>query len=368
MMLARAPSKVLRVLLVDDVEDLRRLTRLALEMAGSFEIVAEASDGVEGVALAGLHQPDVVLLDVSMPRMDGMEALPLIRGAAPGASVVMLSGFEQERLGQAALARGAVAYLEKGLPPSQLAERVRAAVGVDLPGPGVDRQAAEPVPTLRDDELYAVLGHDLRGHLAAIIGFAATLDSSWELVTEERRRDLVRRMGRQARILKTVTDNLLAGRAAELGAVGVEADTLDTAIFLLEVANDLRPLAPSHEVVVVVAEGTRPVIADADRLRQVLANLVSNAARFAPPRTTITLGARGDADGTIVSVSDEGPGIPDGDRRRVFEKHVRLGSSQGLGLGLFVCAAFVRAMGGSIWIADRRVGTEVCVRLPSLGA
>lgn len=365
-MLAIAPSRPLRVLLVDDVEDLRRLTRFALEMSGSFEVVAEAGDGADGVTLAGLHQPDVVLLDVSMPGMDGMEALPLIRDAAPGASVVMLSGFEQERLGASALERGAVAYLEKGLPPAQLAEQVQAAVGVRLQG---DDLWGEPTPpALRDDELYAVVAHDLRGPLGAIIGFAATLESSWELVTEEQRRDMVRRMGRQARILRTVTDNLLASRALELGAVEVEADALDAAIFLLETANDLRPLAPSHEVVVVVAEGTRPVIADAGRLRQVLANLVGNAARYAPPGTTITLGARGDADGTIVSVSDEGPGIPPDARNHVFEKHVRLGPSQGLGLGLFLCAAFVRAMGGSIWIAERPVGTEVCVRLPSLGA
>lgn len=365
-MAAAAPPRPLRVLLVDDVADLRSLVRVALEMSGSFEIVAEAGDGTDGVAQAKLHQPDVVLLDVSMPGMDGMEALPLIRAAAPGASVVMLSGFEQERLGASALERGAAAYLEKGLPPAELARRVRAAVGVDPPGD--ERQAPSAPPVLRDEELYAVVAHDLRGPLGAIVGFAATLESSWELVSDEQRRDMVRRMGRQARILRTVTDNLLASRALELGAVEVEANALDAAIFMLETANDLRPLAPMHEVVVVVAEGTRPVIADAGRLRQVLANLVGNAARYAPPGTTITLGARGDADGTIVSVSDEGPGIPVDARSYVFDKHVRLGPSQGLGLGLFVSAAFVRAMGGSIWIADADVGTEVCVRLPSLGA
>ena len=109
-----------RVVVADDVGELRSLLRLALERSGRFEVVGEAGNGREAVDAALAAQPDLVLLDVSMPVMDGLEALPLILAAAPSARVVMLSGFAEERLGDQARSAGATAYLEKGIPPRQL--------------------------------------------------------------------------------------------------------------------------------------------------------------------------------------------------------------------------------------------------------
>ena len=85
-----------RVLVVDDTLSVRALLRLMLERGGHV-VVAEAEDGAEGVALAGETDPDAVVLDFEMPRMNGVEALPLIRQAAPRASVVMFSSAEQAR-------------------------------------------------------------------------------------------------------------------------------------------------------------------------------------------------------------------------------------------------------------------------------
>jgi hypothetical protein len=106
--------------LADDVFDLRFMVKLALERSGRFQVVAEAENGDEAVELAKEHQPDLVLLDVSMPVKDGLEALPDIRSVSPNAKVVMLSGFEASRLAAAALESGAAAYLEKGIPPNDL--------------------------------------------------------------------------------------------------------------------------------------------------------------------------------------------------------------------------------------------------------
>jgi DNA-binding NarL/FixJ family response regulator len=103
-----------RVLIADDVDDLRMLLRLSLERSGRFDVVAEACDGVEAIEQARQHQPDIVVLDLSMPNLDGLEALPQILAVAPGARVLVLSGFEARRMAPAALAAGAVAYVEKG--------------------------------------------------------------------------------------------------------------------------------------------------------------------------------------------------------------------------------------------------------------
>lgn len=107
-------TRVRQVLIVDDVADLRLLLRVALAPIQEFEVIAEASDGFEAILQAELHQPDLVILDLSMPRLDGLEALPRILEVAPGARVVVLSGFDESRMREPALAAGAVAYLEKG--------------------------------------------------------------------------------------------------------------------------------------------------------------------------------------------------------------------------------------------------------------
>ncbi len=103
------PDAPLGVLVVDDTPDLRDLLRMALERRGEFHVVAEASNGREGIELARAHQPDLVLLDISMPVMDGLEALPQIRAACPRAAVVMLSGFGATEMTERALARGPTA-------------------------------------------------------------------------------------------------------------------------------------------------------------------------------------------------------------------------------------------------------------------
>jgi len=120
-----------RTVLADDVFDLRFMVRLALERSGRFEVVAEAENGDEAVAMAKQHQPDLVLLDVSMPVKDGLEALPDIRNVSPNAKVVMLSGFEASRLASTAIESGASAYLEKGIPPKELVEELLKVLGRD---------------------------------------------------------------------------------------------------------------------------------------------------------------------------------------------------------------------------------------------
>ena len=86
------------VLLVDDTPDVRMLVRRALERSGGLEVVAEVGDGAAAVEAARHHQPDVVLLDIAMPVMDGLEALPLIRQVAPRATVIMLSAFTADEM------------------------------------------------------------------------------------------------------------------------------------------------------------------------------------------------------------------------------------------------------------------------------
>src|SRR3954451_1093833 len=117
----------IRVLLCDDVPAFRALVRYSLEEETDIEVVGEAGNGIEGVRMAAELQPDVMLLDLSMPDCDGLEAIPALRRRVPHTAVVALSGFTAERMAQPVIASGAIAYLEKGVAVGEIVNAIRVA-------------------------------------------------------------------------------------------------------------------------------------------------------------------------------------------------------------------------------------------------
>ena len=112
------------VVVVDDSADLRLLVRTYLERSGRLDVVAEGGNGHDAVALAREHRPDVMLLDVSMPEMDGLEALPVVRAVSGATRVIMFTGFEQEGLSDRARQLGATALLQKSMAIDTLADHI----------------------------------------------------------------------------------------------------------------------------------------------------------------------------------------------------------------------------------------------------
>jgi hypothetical protein len=118
-------SGSITVVVCDDVPELRRLARAVLEEAGDMTVVAEAGDGREAIEVIERHQPDVVVLDLSMPEMDGLEAIPLIHQVAPATEIVVFSGFEEGRVAEVALQLKASRYVRKGAPLEELRDAVK---------------------------------------------------------------------------------------------------------------------------------------------------------------------------------------------------------------------------------------------------
>src|SRR3712207_9491820 len=104
------------IVVVDDAAEVRLLVKTRLRLSGFFDVVGEGDDGADAVELAREHQPALMLLDVSMPGMDGLTALPQVLAVAPGTRVVLYSGFEEQGLVDKALELGAAGFVGQAAP------------------------------------------------------------------------------------------------------------------------------------------------------------------------------------------------------------------------------------------------------------
>lgn len=112
------------VLICDDQESMRALLEIVIDLRAGLHVVGEAGDGELAISLAQRLQPDVILLDLSMPRRTGLDALPELRRVAPNARVIVLSGFATSMVAAEVLALGADRYIEKGVDPDTIAATI----------------------------------------------------------------------------------------------------------------------------------------------------------------------------------------------------------------------------------------------------
>ena len=149
-------TDTIRILTVDDHEILRSGIRFSLQAFKDLELVAEASSGREALRLCTENQPDVVLMDLQMPGMDGVETTEAIRKECPWVQVVALTSFYDKNLVQRMLQAGAIGYIIKGVSATELAEAIRTAyTGQSVLSQEAMQSLVEP------DEPSKMLGHDL---------------------------------------------------------------------------------------------------------------------------------------------------------------------------------------------------------------
>jgi signal transduction histidine kinase len=354
-----------RVVLADDTPDIRALLRLLLVRAG-YDVVGEAGTGAEAVALAQEHQPDVVIVDLAMPVMDGLEAIALIRVEAPDAKIVAFSGFKSERVEAEAMAAGAHAFVEKGAPPPEMVATIASVVS----GHAVDAASLAVAAAKTSDEDLKTMIHALMGPLTVIEGFAGMIEAGGELLSAEELRDYGGRIVRSASHLRSLVQAMADARRIEGGSLTVSPELFDMGPLVAEVVADLDAVTSPHPVTI-DAEPGFVVNADPVRIRQVLTNLLSNAAKFSGDHSPIDVSVGG-GDGVVeVSVKDHGPGIPDDRRGLLFGRYSRLANAApGLGIGLYISRGIARAHGGDVTLAPfaEGEGARFVLRLPAADA
>jgi signal transduction histidine kinase len=224
-------------------------------------------------------------------------------------------------------------------------------------------------------EFVSGVSHELRTPLAQIRWFAELLHLG-KLRSDEERSRSAGIIDQEARRLTYLVENVLNFSRAEKGTNRVTPEPLDLDTEIRDAVEMFTPLARSRRMTLRAVPSGLTVTADRNALRQILLNLLDNAAKYGPAGQTITVGSQTspamEAPRVRIWVEDEGPGIPPGDRVRVWEPYVRLtraseSATGGSGIGLSVVRELVALQHGASWIeaAGAGGGARVVIELPS---
>lgn len=219
-------------------------------------------------------------------------------------------------------------------------------------------------------EFVSTVSHELRTPLTSIKGFADTILRAGDRLDLSQQRRYVGIIKDQADRLTRLVEDLLAVSRLESKRMQLTIRAIELNSAIQRVARNLSDKAKEHRIVVNVPHGLPPVWADADRLEQILTNLIDNAIKYSPPKTTVTVTARDMAEMVEFAVSDEGVGIPQEHLSQIFTKFSRLDNplvrqTEGTGLGLYITRSLVLALGGQIKVTSLPGNTTFTVQLPA---
>lgn len=354
------------ILVVDDVAQNIQVVGTMLREAGYS--VMPATNGAAALKRLETKKPDLVLLDLMMPDMDGIEVcrrlkadpatrqVPVIFLTASNDMQHLVNGFEV----------GAVDYVTKPFNAPELLARVQTHVEL--------RQARERLREMNDEknEFMGIVAHDLRSPLGTINGFAdLILDDPGQPRADVE--DSARRIRDTATRMAAMVQNLLDANRIERGEMELKLAPTDLAALVTSVVESHRPCATAknQSIHLEAGEGPLEVMIDPSVTVQVIENLVSNAVKYSPPSRNIFVSVKPTAEGARCEVRDEGPGLSAEDQKKLFGKFARLsakptGGEGSTGLGLSIVKKMVEAMNGKVWCeSEPGKGAAFIVELPT---
>jgi signal transduction histidine kinase len=216
----------------------------------------------------------------------------------------------------------------------------------------------------------SLVSHELRTPLTAIKGFIVTLYHYDKEISEEKRHLYLSVLNEETDRLTRLITELLDISRIESGRIDIQWDTVSLPKIVQRVFDTLSIKAGPVQLVKNFPDNFPEFVADADKIEQVLVNLIGNSLKYSPPRSRVTVTGRCNEDGIIVEVRDEGQGIAFSELEKVFDKFYRLDTevnrkNPGTGLGLPICRALINLHGGKIWVeSEERQGCCFFFTLP----
>jgi signal transduction histidine kinase len=315
--------------------------------------VREAQDGLGCLQAVNLRPPSLILLDVSMPGLDGLETLRRLRaGPHRDVPVILVTGIRMDpaSLGSG-LELGAEEYLYKPVRAGELLARIGALLKLAA--------ARRELEALKRDQT-AMLVHDLKQPLA-IIALRAEFIEDEELNGELKQS--ARAIRDKCRQMEALINGVLELSRVEAGHLTLTRTPVAVDELVREVADEMRDLAERRGIDLSVEAPHLLPGSELDRAKivQVLQNLIGNALKFTPPGGRIELGVRRMGNEAVIAVEDSGPGFGEGEERKLFDRWHQSSAGRakgGSGLGLAIARAIVEAHGGRIGAGGRSDGNR----------
>jgi len=215
----------------------------------------------------------------------------------------------------------------------------------------------------------SVVSHELKTPVALIKGYVSTLrreDASWD---REIVQDSLAVIEEEADRLTDLIENLLDASRLQAGALSINLSDVDLSALTRRIAERFQTQENSHRISVSFPANFPVILADEDRISQVLSNLISNAIKYSSGGGEITIRGQVHPQQVVICVSDQGPGIAAGDIPYIFDRFYRSQDAsrktKGAGLGLYLARAVVEAHGGRIWVDSKSgEGARICFSLP----
>jgi signal transduction histidine kinase len=368
---------MIKILVIEDETILREemVQWLALE---DYEVFS-ASDGVAGVNEAFHHQPDLIICDITMPRLDGHGVLLELRSnpstsAIPFIFVTARASHDDVRKG---MSLGADDYITKPFTRIELLQALR----TRLEKTALHQQQyqnqieqwqqafeQERDQRLLKSKLVAMFSHDFRNPLATILSSVGMLRDYSDRMDEKRRLIHLNRAAASVRQLLQMLDDMLLVSQMETGNLAFKPEQLNVNNFLQQLVEEFQTIHAETCSILLKSEFNDTVMVDPRLFRQIVSNLVSNAIKYSSQGGEVrVLIQKNDEEFTLI-IQDQGIGIPESDQLHLFTPFQR-GSNvrdyQGTGLGLVIVKQAVDLHGGTIELESNvGVGTTVRVKIP----
>lgn len=219
-------------------------------------------------------------------------------------------------------------------------------------------------------DLLATVSHELRTPLATIKGYSTMMLDYFSKLSSYEKRDYLKSIDNSTDRLAILVDNLLDTSRMEAGLLKLQKASTSLTKLIRRVATEASIRANQHHIMTMLAKKLPMVNIDAKRIRQVLDNLIDNAVKYSQPGTEVLISSRQVGQEILVSVADQGSGIPAEELTNIFDRMYRIeqrlsSGVEGIGLGLYICQRLVEAHGGRIWVESQLgKGSTVYFTLP----
>jgi two-component system sensor histidine kinase/response regulator len=368
------------ILIVDDIPKNLQVLSSILNIEG-YQI-SFASDGKQALSVVETTIPDLILLDIMMPEMDGYEVCKQLKEneKTKDIPVIFLTGKAESEDVVSGLKLGAVDYVTKPFNSAELLTRIRTHLELKISRDLLMKYNNELVAARDElkklnaskDTFFSIIAHDLRGPFSGFLGLSELLLDEYDDLDQAEISQIADSMHKAAKRLYSFLENLLEWSRTQMGRVEFFPNRLDVSETITRIFSLFSVTADEKKISTIsnIPKDTF-VFADNNMLNTILRNLISNALKFTRQGGEITVNTEKKDNGfLIVSVSDNGVGMNDEAKDKIFRldtKHSTPGTAneQGSGLGLLLCKDLVEKHNGIIWVdSELGKGTTFYFTLP----